>query len=66
MAGQRSARHWKDLTPDQKKRRMAWVRGGWPVTAGDHAGPPIDFEARRLATAIRDRVRARRVAEGRA
>ena len=58
-------RHWKNLTSDQKKRRMAWVRGAWPVTAGDDAGPPVDLEARRLAGEIRQRVRARRVTEGR-
>lgn len=59
-------RRWKDLTSDQKKRRMAWVRGAWPATAGDDAGPPVDLEARRLAAAIRERVRAQRMAEGRA
>ena len=59
-------RRWKDLTSDQKKRRMAWVRGAWPVTlGGDDAAPPVDLEARRRAGEIRQRVRARRVREGR-
>lgn len=61
----RKARHWQDLTPDQKKRRMAWTRGAGVPNERRAPAPAVDPEVRRLAAAIRERVRARRVAEGR-
>ena len=58
-------RRWKDLSSDEKKRRMAWVRG---TDTLDGAGPSIrlvDPEVRRLTDEIKARVRAQRAAEGR-
>mgnify|MGYP001599849808 CR=1 FL=1 len=60
----KKARCWTDLTPDQNRRRMAWTRGGG-VLGPDGPPLPVDPEVHRLAAAIRERIRARRVAEGR-
>mgnify|MGYP001591916033 CR=1 FL=1 len=55
-------RGWTDL---QKTRRRTWTQcGAWRDAPGG-GPPPVDLEARRLAAAMRERVRARRVAEGR-
>lgn len=57
---------WKDLSTEQRKRRLAWTQGtGVLEVFGARGTPLVDPETKRLAEAIRQRVRAQRVAEGR-
>ena len=55
-----AGRRWKDLTPDQKRRRMAWTRGGSMLAAPGERPLPVDPEVHRIVEEIRARVRGRR------